>query len=275
MTIGLTGARGVLGRRLVEVLDARGTRVTPFDGDVRDAAALAEWATGCERIVHAAAIVPTIQVKEGTGTAIAVNVAGTANVATAAAAAGVPLTYISTSHVYASSDGALAEDAPVRPVSLYGLTKWQGEQWVNQLAPAPLIVRLFSYFDSRQAASFLVPALYRRIREAPKGAELPLYGYGSVRDMADARWLAGRLADLIESGASGTLNLGTGVGTSIATVAARLALAVGRDDISWTPADDHPGDTLVADVTAVSRAVEMPAFDLDAAFRALAADSAS
>ncbi|MEG8047510.1 sugar nucleotide-binding protein [Sphingomonas aerolata] len=173
MTIGLTGARGVLGRRLVEVLDARGTRVAPFDGDVRDAAALAEWATGCERIVHAAAIVPTIQVKEGTGTAIAVNVAGTANVATAAASAGVPLTYISTSHVYASSDSALPEDAPVHPVSLYGLTKWQGEQWVDQLAPAPWSYGCSAISTAVRLRAFWCPRSIGGSAKRPKGLSYP------------------------------------------------------------------------------------------------------
>lgn len=264
MTIGLTGARGVLGRRLVDAFARRSAAVDPFGGDVRDEKALHAWAGGCTQIVHAAAVVPTVQVNSAPGTAIAVNVAGTANVAAAAAAAGIRLTYVSTSHVYASSNDALTVDAVVNPISLYGLTKWQGEQWIGRLCPDPLIVRLFSYFDSRQAPSFLIPALFRRICNAPHGATLPLFGYRSVRDIADAHWLADRLAALVMAGTGGTYNLGTGNGTTIADIAMRLSRAIGRDDLSWAPADDQPGDTLMA---CLSREDGQSSFDLDAALR--------
>lgn len=272
MTIGLTGARGVLGRRLSEAFETRGLSVLPFDGDVRDVAALTDWAARCTRIVHAAAVVPTVQVKEAPGTAITVNVAGTANVATAAAAAGATLAYISTSHVYASSNAPLSEAAAIAPVSLYGLSKWQGEQWVDQLIAKPLIVRIFSYFDSLQAETFLIPALYRRVLDAPFGAELPLMGFRSVRDIADARWLADRLAELVLSDAAETLNLGTGIATPIARVAERLAAAAGRKDISWIPADDHSGDMLVADTGLVRSFGEGPDFDLDLALQRFVAE---
>lgn len=264
MAIGLTGARGVLGRRLVDAFARHGATVIPFAGDVREEEALTAWAKGCTQIVHAAAVVPTVQVKNAPGTAITVNVAGTANVATACAEAGIRLTYISTSHVYASSNAALTVGAAVDPISLYGLTKWQGEQWVARLCTDPLVVRLFSYFDSRQAASFLVPALLRRIREAPKGATLSLFGYRSVRDIADAHWLADRLVAMVLADRTGTHNLGTGIGTGIVEIAARLSSAAGRDDLSWEPADDQPGDTLTAGLV---RDEDHPVFDLDDALQ--------
>ena len=272
MAIGVTGARGVLGRRLSEAFETRGVRVYAFDDDVRDREALSAWAKRCERIIHAAAIVPTVLVSEAPDTAIAVNVAGTANVAAAASANSVPMTYISTSHVYASSPHPLTADAPRHPVSLYGLTKLQGEQWVERLLDKPLIIRIFSYFDTRQAPSFLIPALYRRIREAPKGAVLPLFGYRSVRDLTNASWLAEQIADCVLDGKTGTHNIGTGRGTSIAMVAERLAAASGREDISWVPADDHPGDTLVA---ASPISGHNAAFDLDEALKTFVAEAAA
>lgn len=273
MVVGLTGARGVLGRRLVEALTLRGASVAAFDGDVRDLDALNSWTAGCTHIVHAAAVVPTVQVRDQPGTAIAVNVAGTANVAAAAALTGARLIYVSTSHVYESSNTPLTETDALNPVSLYGLTKLQGEQWVQRILPDALILRLFSYFDSRQASTYLVPGLINRIKEAPLNSELPLLGYRSQRDIADARWLATRLADLVLTDTKGTMNLGTGKSTSIITVASRLSAAAGRDDITWVPADDHPGDTLVADVAALHRSGFVNTFDLDAALREFVAES--
>lgn len=265
MTIGLTGAGGVLGRRLRDALADRGAAVKPFKGDIRDTRQVTAWAMGCERIVHAAAIVPTDQVTEAPGTAIAVNVAGTANVAAAAAAIGARLTYISTSHIYAPSQDPLHEDATINPLSLYGLTKWQGEQWVERLSENPLVARIFSYFDGRQAPTYLLPALYDRVRAAPKGAELPLFGYSSTRDIADARWLAERLASMVLSDGSGIINFGTGRGYSIATIAGRVAQSIGREDISWTPFDDSPGDALVADISKLQSIARPPEFDLESA----------
>lgn len=270
--IGLTGARGVLGRRLIKALAARNAPVSAFAGNVCDVTALTEWAKNCTRIVHAAAVVPTIQASEAPGAAITVNVAGTANVAAAAAAVKASFSYVSTSHVYASSDTPLTETSTLIPVSPYGLTKLQGEQWARRLTGDPLIVRIFSYFDSRQASTYLVPALYGRIREAPEGVELPLFGFRSRRDIADARWLAEQLAELVLSGVTGTLNLGTGHGTPIAMVAERLAAAAGRSDIRWVPADDHPGDTLVADPAMLNKVGVDARFDLDAALGTFVAE---
>lgn len=272
MIIGLTGTRGVLGRRLQAALEARNLSVRPFESDVRDPGAVEQWAQNCRCVVHAAAVVPTVQVGADPGTAIAVNVAGTANVAAAAAKASARLVYISTSHVYRSSADPLSENAPIEPVSLYGLSKWQGEQWAGRLVPAVLIARLFSYFDARQAPSYLVPALASRIAAAPAGAELPLFGYNSVRDIADAAWLAERLADLILANTAGVVNVGTGMGHRISALAQRLATLAGRGDITWVPADDHPGDALVSDATALHGMMDVPEFDLDAALCAFLRD---
>ncbi|MBV1689343.1 sugar nucleotide-binding protein [Novosphingobium sp. G106] len=272
MIVGLTGAQGVLGRRLNDALQARGVHVTPFKGDVRDKNALTDWAKVCTHIVHTAAVVPTVQVNDAPGEAIAVNVAGTANVAQVAGAARARLAYISTSHIYASSPSPLAEEARISPASLYGLTKWQGEQWVERLAPESLIVRVFSYFDSRQADSFLIPQLRNRIAVAELNAELPLFGYRSSRDIANADWLANRLVDLLLADAKGVFNLGSGTGTSIAQVAKQLAQAAGRQDISWVPADELPGDVLIANTAKMARIVAIPAFDLESELRTFVAE---
>ena len=227
----------MLGSRIAEALAAQGHQLSPFGGDVRDSQAIEIWANGCQWIVHAAAMVPVKDVAARLGEAIAVNVAGTAIVAQAAARAGARFAYISSSHVYRASDRPLAETEPVEGTTLYGRTKLQGEAWAEALAPGALVLRVFSFFDPRQPTSYLVPALRARVQQAPAGAELVLDGGGSVRDIAPARWLAQRCAALIGADATGIVNVGTGLGHRVLDIAWALAGTLGRDDLTWRAAD--------------------------------------
>lgn len=275
MRIGITGATGVLGSRIVQVLERRGYAVSGFAGDVRDPDAVGDWAGTVDAIVHCAAVVPVRQVADHAGAAIEINVGGTATVASAAARLGKRLVYVSTSHVYRSSDDPLAEDAPLAPVSLYGLTKLQGEEWVERLAPKALILRLFSYFDERQASSFLVPGLRARIGAAAPGAAIELFGGYNRRDMASATWLAEACTALFDTGATGIVNCATGSDLTVLAIAERMAAAMGRPDISWTVIQDRPVDTLISDNRRMRGIVpDLPDFDLDAALAAYARDAA-
>lgn len=266
MRVGVTGTTGALGQRIVEALQRDGNDVLPFGGDVRSGNALESWARDLDAIVHCAAVVPTNEVATFLSEAIAINVGGTANVARAAKASGCKLTYISTSHVYRSSDDPLPEDAPIAPVSLYGLTKLQGEQWARELCPDALILRVFSFFDARQAQSFLVPALMARIAAAPHGATLDLMGGQSRRDMADATWLGTACAKLVGIGATGIVNCASGRRDSVLDIAEAVARALGRTDIAWNVVQDRPADYLLADTRKIDElAGGLPAFDLDAA----------
>lgn len=266
MRIGVTGATGALGKRIVEAIERNGSTVDPYSGDVRSSLELDAWSKGLDAIVHCAAVVPTQEVAGFLSDAIAINVAGTANVARAARAAGCRLAYISTSHVYRSSDTPVDEEALISPISLYGLTKLQGEQWVRQFCPDALILRVFSFFDGRQAQSFLVPALIARIRSAPMNARLDLMGGQSRRDIADAIWLGTACARLIEDGASGTINCAAGRRDSVLDIAMAVARALERSDIEWNVIQDRPADYLLADTARLhALAPDLPNFDLDVA----------
>jgi nucleoside-diphosphate-sugar epimerase len=275
MRVGVTGITGALGQRVAEALVREGNDVKSFDSDVRSGPALNDWAQGLDGIVHCAAVVPTSEVANFLADAIAINVGGTANVAQAAVTAGCKLAYVSTSHVYRSSSDPVSEQAPIAPVSLYGLTKLQGEHWVEKLCPDALILRVFSFFDARQAQSFLVPALMARISAAPKDAVLDLMGGESRRDIADATWLGSVCAKLIGSGASGAVNCAAGRRDSVIDIAQAVARALGRTDIQWNVVQDRPADYLLADTTRIEELIgELPEFNLDAALIAAAAASA-
>lgn len=268
MRIGLTGATGTLGRRLSARLAAAGHEVVPFKGDVRQSATIAPWLDGLDYVVHSAAVVPVDRVRDDLANAIHVNVIGAVNIAEAVAKKGnCGLAYISSSHVYAPSDAPLAEEAPTRPPSQYGLTKLQGENWVSSIMPASLIIRVFSFFDSNQPASYLVPALTARIRAAEQGAVLSLRGAQCVRDIADADWIAGICAQLVSLQANGVVNCGTGHAFLVREIATRLAAAMGRADISWQGFPEDAINALVADTGKLKRILgAMPEYALDLAF---------
>ncbi len=266
-SVGVTGARGVLGRRIVEALAASGVRVTPFPGDVRNVAEIEPWLREHEldTVIHSAAIVPVRVVATDPGTAVAVNAGGTANLAAACAAGGSQLVYISTAHVYAPSSGVLDESARVAPVSLYGLTKLQGEEWCRRLAPESLILRVFSFFDDRQSEEFMVPSLHHRLVSAEPDAHLQVRGLTSTRDLASAEWLGRVIGSAALSGATGTVNCGTGVGSTVGQVAEILRVATGRTDVDLVPADQDPPTALVAETGRLRQILpQLREFDLTA-----------
>ncbi len=265
--LGLTGASGVLGRRLVHELARSGIDIDVFPGDVRDAAAVRGWVKGLDAVIHAAAVVPLQTVKDRLGDAIATNVGGTANLANAVAQSGnCHLTYISTSHVYAPKGSPITEEDMTRPTSFYGLTKLQGEEWVRLLVDKHLIIRIFSFFDSRQQPPFLVPSLCKRILASTPGARLEVRGAYSKRDIIDGHWIAQVCSKLISSRQVGTINCGAGREYTVLEIAQRLAQSFNRSDISWQPADETHGDTLVANASELTnRLGELPPADLTAA----------
>ena len=275
MRIGLTGASGTLGRRIRAELEARGHEVDAFAGDLTDSVAATAWASGHETVIHSAAMVPVGEVAADTARAIAVNVGGSVTIARAVAKAGGRMVQISTSHVYRPSDEALAEDASLAPASDYGLTKLHAEHWVKRILPDAAILRLFSFFDAQQAASYVVPALAARIEAAEFGAELDLHGAQSVRDIADAAWLAARVVDALEAKVSGPLNICTGSGVKIETLARKLSKAFGRSDIKFVPVEGE-ANRLVGDTARYESEVGTVAdFDLDAALTRFMAERGS
>ena len=254
----------MLDRRIGEAAVRLGHEIKPYEGDVRNLAKLEGWVSGLDVVVHAAAIVPVTHVSEQPCEAVAVNVGGTANVALAASrAAGCRMVYISTSHVYRSQDRPISESDPVEPISLYGLSKWQGEEWVRRLSPDGLIIRVFSFFDDRQPPPYLMASLRQRLINASAGAELDLHGSNNVRDLADAQYLGDLCARLVLEGGGGVVNCGSGRSYSIGDIARTLAGAMGREDIVWREAPSESPNVLVANMEAArQRLGQIAPFDL-------------
>ncbi len=204
-TVLVTGAGGSLGRVLVPQLAERGDAVRLFDsrpvdlpfetvvGDIRDADAVREAMRGVDAVVHGAAI---HGIHVGTWSAQdfwSINATGTFNVYDAAREHGVPhVVLCSTMAVYGASaqrsDDAWAvvdDEAPVRPVDVYGMSKHVCEILARDAA------RISSIDTVALRLGMFVPETFERY-----GFRL-LFGGVDDRDVAQAvvRALAHKPAD--------------------------------------------------------------------------------
>jgi nucleoside-diphosphate-sugar epimerase len=166
LTVAVTGPTGTLGHGLVDLLEADesvgrviGVARRPFDpadegwtkmdyrrGDVRDAKALRKAFTGADVVVHLAFMITGAAPRE---TIRAINVDGTLNAFTAAAAAGAKR------FVYASSVAAygfdpdnpigMTEERPVRPAEhlFYSQEKAEIEQLLQDAAAGHPMLELY------------------------------------------------------------------------------------------------------------------------------------
>jgi dTDP-4-dehydrorhamnose reductase len=139
----ILGGSGMLGTDLREQLRKRDV-VAPSSAeiDIRDAEAVAAAASGVEVVINAAAYTRVDDAESHEDEAHALNAIGAENVARAAAAAGARLVHISTDYVFDGvSDEPYREDAPRRPLGVYGRTKAEGEERVLAAHPEAYIVR--------------------------------------------------------------------------------------------------------------------------------------
>jgi len=141
----VTGARGMLGVDLVDVLAAAGERVTAAgrtDLDILDVDAVHAAVAGHDVVVNCAAWTAVDDAESHEDAARAINAIGAGNVAAAAHAHGARMVQVSTDYVFdGTATTPYPEDAPSSPASVYGRTKAEGEALVRETAPDHLIVR--------------------------------------------------------------------------------------------------------------------------------------
>jgi nucleoside-diphosphate-sugar epimerase len=188
MNILVTGGAGYIGTTLIPMLLSQGHRVSVFDslsygigpilpffrnpgfsftkGDVRDRQSLAVFARSAEAIVHLAAIVGYPACLKAPEQAKTVNIEGVRNVA--AVAGRRPVIFASTSSCYGSvQDSLCTEDTPLRPMSLYGESKVQGENIIRDTCDA-VVFRIATAFglSPRMRLDLLVnDFVYRALHE--------------------------------------------------------------------------------------------------------------
>ena len=122
--------------------DVRG--INTQDCDIRDGAAIraliGEWKP--HLVVHLAAYTDVDGCEVNPHLAEETNSLGTRNVAAACAQIDAAMFYVSTNYVFdGTKTGAYREDDLPNPVSVYGKSKWQGEEYVRTLLKRAFICR--------------------------------------------------------------------------------------------------------------------------------------
>lgn len=154
----VTGASGMLGRDVVDVLVSRGHEVDAVDRDdldITDAAAAAARVAGAHAVVNCAAWTAVDAAEEAEPQAFAVNALGPSFLARAAHATGATLVHVSTDYVVEGTPPEpVAEDAVARPLSAYARTKLAGEWAVRAEAPGRHVILRTAWLYGAGGACF-------------------------------------------------------------------------------------------------------------------------
>lgn len=147
MRLLVTGAKGMLGHRVVAVARERGHEVVAADVeefDLTDLEATRAFLTGAgpEAVVNCAAYTAVDRAEEDEPLALRVNGDGAGHVAQAATAIGARVVHVSTDYVFdGDHDRPWLESDPVAPLGAYGRTKLAGERAILAAGPEHAILR--------------------------------------------------------------------------------------------------------------------------------------
>ena len=207
MKVLITGAAGMLGQQVTREFRQRGQQVFPFDHGTLDITDLPVVRITLARVapdvvVNCAAYTAVDKAETERETAFAVNAIGPRNLALACGEVGAALVHVSTDYVF---DGDKAEPYviwdPLQPLSVYGLSKAWGENYVRSLLTRYYLVRT-SWLFGPGGSNFVD----RILRSAREGQPLRVVNdqRGSPTFTVD---LAGGIADLVMRGAYGIYHL--------------------------------------------------------------------
>jgi UDP-glucose 4-epimerase len=251
----VTGGAGFIGSHLVDALVARGDEVVAVDDLstgrrelVNAAATLVEhdvrrpFETDAELVFHLAAQADVGTSMERPGFDAEVNVVGTVNTLEAARAAGAHLVFASTGGaIYGDVDAPAPEDAPLRPVSAYGLAKRSAEVYVDGwnriFGTGHVVLRFANVYGPRQSSALEGGVIAIFLERLASGEPTAIYGDGTI--IRDFVHVDDVVRSLLLAGVhrGGVYNVGTGVETSIGDLHGICERAVG---VSAPPRFDPP-----------------------------------
>ena len=242
MRVVVTGGAGFIGKHLVAALLERGHEVvivdnlhrarreavhpdaTFIEGDIRDRSTLAGAFAGAERVFHLAAQSNVMGALTGTRYSFETNVVGTFNVLEAATGAGVERVVFSSSReVYGEPEALpVREDAPLLAKNPYGASKLAGEAycrtWRHAGAVGVNVLRFTNVYGPGDTGR-VIPLWIER---ASRGLPLEVFGGEQVIDFVPVRTAVAALIAACERDLDGPLNVGSGEGTTLLSLAARI-----------------------------------------------------
>jgi NAD dependent epimerase/dehydratase len=266
----VTGADGFIGSHLVEALVRRGHAVrslslyNSFDhrgwlsdvaadvkgqfevlaGDIRDRGSVRDAMTGCDRVMHLAALIAIPFSYRAPELYIEVNVRGTLNVLEAARELGVSrVVSTSTSEVYGTAQTVpIDETHPLVGQSPYSASKIGADQlaisYHRSFGLPVAIARPFNTYGPRQSARAVIPAIVLQIAAGKKTIEL-----GALHPTRDLNFVHDTVAGLIavlecDAAIGDVCNIGSGFEISIGDLAKLISDVMGVP-ISIKQADER------------------------------------
>lgn len=244
----VTGGAGFIGHHLSAALQKRGHDVVVLDdlsmgraewlapevrlvvGDVRDAGALAQALDGVRHVYHLASVVSVRASVDGFVRDADVNLLGTLRLLEAVRGREVDKVVLASSMaVYADGGGrALCEDHPLVPTSPYGVAKLAAERYWHLLGPelgaAPTVLRYFNTYGPEQTPTPYVGVITHFTDRILRGEAPRIFGDGEQRrDFVHVDDIVAASVAVLDHDVAGqTINVGTGVGTTVNEVAAAL-----------------------------------------------------
>ena len=233
----VTGADGFIGSHLVEALVHAGhsvrafvfynsfnswgwldhvdpkvqSQIEIFSGDIRDPHGVKDAMTGCDSVLHLAALIAIPYSYHSPDTYIDTNVKGTLNVLQAARQLGVQrVIHTSTSEVYGTARFVpITEEHPLQGKSPYSASKIGADQlaysFYSSFELPVVIARPFNTYGPRQSARAIIPTIITQIASGKRAINL-----GSLTPTRDLSFVSDTVSAFIA-----TLNSDNGLGESI------------------------------------------------------------
>src|SRR5476649_2878160 len=223
-------------------------RVELIEGDVADAALVAQVMRGCQAVVHLAAVASVQASVEDPVRTHQSNFIGTLNVCEAMRQTGVKRVLFASSAAVYGNNGegeSIDEDTAKAPLTPYASDKLAGEYYFDfyrrQHGLEPVVFRFFNIFGPRQDPSSPYSGVISIFSErAQKGLPITVFGDGEqTRDFVYVEDLVDLLVQAIEKPQIevGAVNVGWNQATTLKQMLEALGQVVGElPPVSYGPA---------------------------------------
>lgn len=172
MKLWIVGVKGMLGSalhslcqdRLIENVGTTHDEVDITRLDQIKKFAHSKAAEGITHIVNCAGYTDVDRAEKEADLAHAINAIGPENIGTVANSLKLPVIHISTDYVFGGKeDRPYVETDPCNPISIYGKTKWEGENYLLDVCPSACILRS-SWLFGEQGKNF-ISSMFKKMKK--------------------------------------------------------------------------------------------------------------
>jgi len=206
-----------------------------FAGDIRDPHGVRVAMTGCDAVLHLAALIAIPYSYHSPETYVDTNIKGTLNVVQAARELGISkVVHTSTSEVYGTARFVpITEKHPLQGQSPYSASKIGADQIAQSFYLSfgtPVVtLRPFNTYGPRQSARAVIPTIITQIANGERKIKL-----GAVHPTRDFNYVADTVNGFLkaletDAGVGEVINLGSNFEISIGDTAKAIAEVMGTD----------------------------------------------